>query len=89
MTDKKKKNSSLTRKDFLKSSSLGVAGVALGARKSRGKPAARLSKTPDFKKKFSANDRIQIASIGMGIIANYDVPAALKVPGVELVAVAD
>ena len=89
MTDKKKKNSSLTRKDFLKSSSLGVAGVALGARKSRGKPAARLLKTPDFKKKFSANDRIQIASIGMGIIANYDVPAALKVPGVELVAVAD
>jgi predicted dehydrogenase len=85
-----KKSQSLSRKEFLKNSSLGFAGAALGSSLiSSERKAAKVLDIPNYKKKYAANDRIQIASIGMGIIANYDVPAALKVPGVELVAVAD
>jgi predicted dehydrogenase len=42
-----------------------------------------------YTKKISANDKIRIACIGMGIMGNSDTDTALKVPGVELVAVAD
>jgi predicted dehydrogenase len=40
-------------------------------------------------KKISSADNIKIAGIGMGIIGHYDMDTALKVPGVELVAVCD
>lgn len=40
-------------------------------------------------KKVSPNDKIRIATIGMGIQGNYDTRAALRSPDVELVAVAD
>ncbi len=40
-------------------------------------------------KKVSSADNIKIAGIGMGIIGHYDMDTALKVPGVELVAVCD
>ncbi len=41
------------------------------------------------KVKVSSTDKIRIALIGSGIIGHYDTETALKVPGVELVAVAD
>ena len=40
-------------------------------------------------KPFTANDKIRIATIGMGIMGYNDTYAALKSPGVELVAVCD
>jgi predicted dehydrogenase len=40
-------------------------------------------------KKFSPNDKIRIGCIGLGIMGHNDIRTALKVPGVELVAVAD
>ena len=39
--------------------------------------------------RISPNDKIRIATIGMGIQGNYDTMAALRNPDVELVAVAD
>ena len=40
-------------------------------------------------KKFSANDKIRVATIGLGIMGNKDSVTARKVPGVELVAACD
>src|SRR5664279_3971126 len=42
-----------------------------------------------YSRKFSANDKIRIATIGMGIMGYNDSNTALKIPGTELVAVAD
>lgn len=42
-----------------------------------------------YKQKFSANDKIRVATIGLGIMGHADTDTALKVPGVELVAVCD
>ena len=39
--------------------------------------------------RVSANDKVRIGLIGAGIIGHFDTDAALKVPGVELVAVCD
>lgn len=41
------------------------------------------------KKKISANDRLRIATVGMGIMGNNDTDTALKVEGIELVAACD
>jgi len=43
----------------------------------------------DYKQKFSSNDTINIACIGMGIMGFGDTATAIKVPGVKLVAVCD
>ena len=75
-----------TRRKFLQtlgsSSSLLLAGLPAFA--SNTNIQTLLSKV-----KVSSNDKIRIALIGSGIIGHYDTETALKVPGVELVAVAD
>ncbi|MBS1948274.1 MAG: Gfo/Idh/MocA family oxidoreductase [Bacteroidetes bacterium] len=43
----------------------------------------------EYKKKTSANDKINVAVIGMGIMGHNDIEAALKVPGVQMVAACD
>src|SRR6201994_4603079 len=40
-------------------------------------------------KRITANDKIRIATIGMGIMGNNDTKAALEIPGVELVGCCD
>ncbi|HEX4170709.1 MAG TPA: Gfo/Idh/MocA family oxidoreductase [Bryobacteraceae bacterium] len=68
-----------TRRDFL----IRAAGAAAAVQTTRSSLAAR------EQKKFSANDKIRVAAIGLGIMGNKDCATALQVPGVELVAVCD
>jgi len=42
-----------------------------------------------YKPRISSNDKIRIATVGMGIMGHADTDTALKVPGVELAAVCD
>ncbi|RPD42698.1 Gfo/Idh/MocA family protein [Chitinophaga barathri] len=75
-----------SRRKFIKQ--LGSTAALLGAGSLSGlaaDPAIILQ--PE--KRISPNDKIRIAGIGMGIMGFGDVNTALKVPGVELVAVAD
>jgi predicted dehydrogenase len=81
--------SKLSRKHFLSQSTLGIAGLAATPFFRSGSSIFQELENRNWKKKFSANDRIQIACIGMGIIAHYDIQTAMEVPGVEFIAGAD
>ena len=67
-----------SRRDFLRIAT-GVAATA---------PTLLRAQTP-ASQEVPANDRIQIATIGLGIQGQSDTRTALRVPGVKLVAVAD
>src|SRR6478609_642044 len=47
------------------------------------------NRVDSYSKNISPNDKTRIATIGMGIMGFNDTNTALKVPGTELVAVAD
>jgi predicted dehydrogenase len=81
-----KTNSS--RRKFIKQ--LGGTSLLLAAG-SLGSLASESSEKSIFtyKRGISPNDKIRIATIGMGIMGNVDTDTALKVPGVELVAACD
>ena len=70
-----------SRRDFLRmAAATGVTASARGRVFAQTLPASQ---------SVSANDRVQIATIGCGIQGINDTRTALRVPGVELVAVAD
>jgi predicted dehydrogenase len=72
-------SSKTSRRDFFKTATAGALVSTLAPSILRSADAAPAS----------ANDRIQIATIGLGMMGLNDTNTALKVPGVELVAVAD
>ena len=75
------------RRRFLRNVAAGTAVAPLAASVLAQNPAVtELARRPEPK---SPNDKIRIATIGMGIIGFIDTDTALKVPGTELVAVAD
>lgn len=76
---------STTRRKFLRT--LGGTGSLLFGIPTMAEPSR--IQTLLSKVKVSANDKVRIALIGSGIIGHYDTETALKVPGVELVAVCD
>jgi predicted dehydrogenase len=67
-----------SRRDFFKTASAGALVSTLAPSILRSAEAA-----------VSPNDRIRVATIGLGMMGLNDTNTALKVPGVELVAVAD
>jgi predicted dehydrogenase len=71
-------NMETNRRDFIKNLSVAGAAVATQA------PFNIIKSL-----KVSPNDKIRIATIGMGIQGNYDTQSALRNANVELVAVAD
>ena len=80
-----------TRRDFLRVATASALGAGLApSALARGRnvetlePAIREPGRP-----VAPNDRIGLATIGMGIIGFIDTDTALRVPGVELVAAAD
>ncbi|MBD2751707.1 Gfo/Idh/MocA family protein [Spirosoma validum] len=73
------------RRTFIKGIS---AASALVATESIAKPFGFPAYIPNLAK-ISPNDKIRIATIGMGIQGNFDTQAALRNPDVELVGVAD
>jgi predicted dehydrogenase len=74
----------LDRRHFLKAAGLTTAGSLAG-----GKLHALAAAETETGRAFAANDNIQIALIGAGGQGMGDTHAALQVPGVKLVAVAD
>ncbi len=71
-----------TRREFLKTAGAGVTAAATSTTILR-------AQTTGDKQEVPPADRIQIATIGFGIQGIGDTRSALRVPGVELVAVAD
>lgn len=77
-----------SRRDFLKKLTGSTAAMAIGSAALAGEQRERyiefLSRT-----RYSANDNINIALIGAGIMGTQDTLTALSVPGAKLVAVCD
>src|SRR5262245_21296785 len=80
-----------SRREFFKNVAAASAASAVVTTPVRGRVFAltRPDEETQAQKAAGPNDRVRIATIGMGIIGFIDTDTALKVPGVELVAAAD
>ncbi len=92
MKDEKKVNGkSISRRDYLKATVAGAAGIALGPQVASAEPArAPLYVPARVLGRYSPSNTINIAQIGCGRIArSHDLPEILKEPGTRLMAAAD
>jgi predicted dehydrogenase len=77
-----------SRRNFIRQLGGSSLLLAAGSLQSLAEDETRRQVIP-YAKRISANDKIRVASIGMGIMGHADADSALKVPGVELVAACD
>jgi predicted dehydrogenase len=77
------------RRDFLKKMGATAAGLAISGAANASQEAQMEHQLINSKIKVYANDKVNIGLIGCGIIGHYDTDTALKVAGVQLVAVCD
>ena len=77
------------RRNFIKKLGGTAAGLAIGHASEASSIEGLEKKVLHSQIKTTANDKIRIGLIGSGIIGHYDTDTALKVEGVELVAVCD
>ncbi len=77
------------RRNFIKQLGGSALLLGAGALKSLAAQEQREKIILAHQKKYSPNDTIRLAGIGMGIMGYNDVNDAIKVPGVELVACCD
>lgn len=83
-----KKNPS--RRSFLKKAALGSAALTTIPQISTATSAKKIAMERTYPElNYSVNDQVNLALIGSGIQGIYDTRAALKVPGVKLVAACD
>lgn len=75
-----------SRRSFIKQIAAASTALPLGVAAAH---ATVLPTNIDLKQRIGPNDRIRVASIGMGIIGFSNMQTFLQVPGVELVGVAD
>jgi predicted dehydrogenase len=76
-----------TRRQFIRQLGGSSLLLAAGSLQTLASDESRKQTIPD--KPISQNDKIRIATIGMGIMGNADTDSAIKVPGIELAAVCD
>lgn len=84
-----KEKQAASRRRFLKHITASTLALSAGTMPSMAAADEVESKILAFNKKFSNNDQVNIAVIGMGIMGYNNTETALKVPGVKLVAASD
>jgi predicted dehydrogenase len=83
------KNTSSSRRKFLQQLSATTLALTTGSLTSLAKEEEVEKRIIQYERKVSANDKVNIGVIGLGIMGYNDVNAAKKVPGVQLVAACD
>ncbi len=78
-----------SRRKFLREIGTTALLTSAGAWRAFGYEQKAEERTLLAEKKFSSNDKIRIAVIGLGIMGHNDLRTALKVPGVELAGLCD
>lgn len=80
---------STNRRKFLRNLGGTAAMLTAGSIKSLAFREEHEERVLAWNRKYTSNDKIRVAVIGLGIQGNYDLMAALKVPGTEFVAACD